>query len=660
MKRLCLGVACVAAMLAAGPAFAQQGVGAPVGVVSNVKVISDKVEDVTTLEDWKATYIKPGMSDQDKALAIWRTVVKYRHQASPPNDGISAAEGEVHDPMKTIHVYGYGQCCCASSNVEGLARYIGLPAQGRVIRLHSVPELFYGKAWHLIDGSMMNYFTKEDGTLASVDEIRHAVMGWFAAHPEYKNLRGNGGALHEFAANNGWKRGPELLNSSKAYDADGANAAGQHGWYSTMQEYDYGDDKAGIFDYGPSMGYQVNVQLRVGEKLTRCWSNKGMTVNGDMPVNGRQGLNLQRKLGDVAPGRIGNGVLEYDVPLANGEFRRGALTAENLTSQGELNITIPPILRALDPAKPGVLVVRMPSSYVFLKGRAELKAVVGEGGSIVVSVSDNNGLNWKEAQKIAQTGDVTVDLTKLVFRRYDYRLKVELNGNGTGLNALKITNDIQHSQAPLPAILPGANKITFSAGPQEGTITLEGCMNPDQSAGKQVAYTDFHPEVTGLAKSMLTVGDTGTGTATFSVPTPGDITRVRMNAHYRARDARDGFDAEVSFDEGKTFAALGKFEGPFKASSKYLIFDKVPAGARLALVRLVGHQRNTALIFDLRIDVDYKEPMGGFRPVQITYVWTEDGQDKTDVHVARQPKDAWTITCAQGAVPKSYTVELAK
>ncbi len=67
-----------------------------------------------------------------------------------------------------------------------------------------------------------------------------------------------------------------------------------------------------------------------------------------------------------------------------------------------------------------------------------------------------------------------------------------------------------------------------------------------------------------------------------------------------------------------------------------------------------------ARIFDMRIDVDYKEPMGGFRPVQITYVWDENGEEKTDVHVARQPKDAWTITCGEGTVPKSYTVELAK
>src|ERR1043165_2625002 len=83
---------------------------ADVAVVSHVKGMSDKnQEDVTSPEAWKATVIKPGMTDQEKAIAIWRTVTKYRHQASPPDEGSSS----VHDPIKTFNVYGYGQCCCA-------------------------------------------------------------------------------------------------------------------------------------------------------------------------------------------------------------------------------------------------------------------------------------------------------------------------------------------------------------------------------------------------------------------------------------------------------------------------------------------------------------------------------------------------------------------
>src|SRR2546430_7960619 len=44
------------------------------GVVSFVKVVSDKVPDVSSLEAWKSSFIKDGMSDQEKALTVWKTV----------------------------------------------------------------------------------------------------------------------------------------------------------------------------------------------------------------------------------------------------------------------------------------------------------------------------------------------------------------------------------------------------------------------------------------------------------------------------------------------------------------------------------------------------------------------------------------------------------
>ena len=48
-------------------------------------------------------------------------------------------------------------CCCAAADIEGLARYIGMPARGRIINNHSVPEVWYDDAWHLLDASLMFY-----------------------------------------------------------------------------------------------------------------------------------------------------------------------------------------------------------------------------------------------------------------------------------------------------------------------------------------------------------------------------------------------------------------------------------------------------------------------------------------------------------------------
>src|SRR5262249_18618156 len=153
-----------------------------------------------------------------------------------------------------------------------------------------------------------------------------------------------------------------------------------------------------------SQGYEVNIQLRPGERLTRNWSNKGLHINmegdGGAPgcLNARAGdpalaysVNL---FGDLAPGRIGNGALEYNVPLKSGEFRAGALTAENLACNSEDHAG--PAVHVTDAAQPATLIIRMPSSYVYLGGTAHVKATIGTGGEVAIFLSDNNGLDWKD------------------------------------------------------------------------------------------------------------------------------------------------------------------------------------------------------------------------------------------------------------------------
>ena len=649
-----VGIAAVLACLlpAAAPA-------AEVGVVCHIKVLSDNVEDVSSLEAWKRSCIRPDMSDEQKAIAIWKTVVKYRHQTAPPNEFL-LQENNVHDVMKTIHVYGYGMCCCASANIEQLGRYLGLKARGLIIYRHSVPELFYDGSWHLFDASLLNYFRKPDGAVASVGEIIQAVKAWHKANPGYaKNNR----KLAQFARNWGWKKGPPLLANTEFYARDGWNMAGSHGWPATMQEYDCKPGQ--VYEYGYSQGYRLNVQLRPGERLTRNWSNKGLHVNmdgaGGTPgcLKRRAGMGLQRKLGDVAPGRVGNGVREYDVPLADARFRTGALAAENLASKAEDGQG--PAVHVKDPARPGRLTIRMPSSYVYLTGALALSATVGRGGRIAVAFSENNGLDWKEIARVTKSGEQRLDLSRHVLRRYDYRLRLELTGKGPGLDSLRIRHDIQHSQAPLPALGPGQNTITFRAGPPEGTVTIEGRTSPAKK-GKPLLITQFHPEFEGLKPTLLRVADYGPkgGRVTFPIATPGDLTRLRFGAHWRARDRREGWDMLVSFDSGKTFRKAGTMRGPMVGSCTYASVDGVPPRTRKALVRFQStRQRNTLCIFDLRIDADYREPLGGFRPVKITYLWAEGDAEKRHVHTATRPQDTYRIVCGKAPLMKSLSVELA-
>lgn len=632
-----------------------------VGVVCNIKVVSDKIPDVSSLEAWRQSFIKPNMSDEEKALAIWRSVVMFRHQDSPPKEFVEG-DGCVHDPIKVFNVYGYNMCCCSASNIAALARFIGFPARIWTIRAHLVPEVQWDGKWHMLDASLINYFRKPDGEIASVDEIIAEVKAWYDAHPEY---RGNEAKLRELQRQNGWtgwKGGPALLANCPFYGNDGWLPAKTHGWYSTMSEYD-GSVKF-IYEPGYSLGYRVNNQLRPGERLVLNWFNKGLHVNmkeGDEPAClrkrvGEDDLAYARDYVDIAPRRIGNGLCEYDVPLADGTFRTGMLVAENLICREEMKTKKAPAVQVRDPSKPAVIEFRMPSSYVYLTGTLTFQAVVGKGGQILVFFSDNNGLDWEELDNVTSSGERRIDLSPLVLRRYDYRLRFVLSGTGTGLERLKVIHDIQHSQRALPSLSQGKNFVTVTVGPPESTITLQASTKLEWR-GKQLVYTDFHPELKGIEPNLMRVQG-NEGEVTFSVSTPGEMVRVRFGVHYRARDQADGWEVQVSFDGGKTFRTVRKLQGPTPGHCDYFTVENVPSGTRKALVRFVGQQRNTTCLFSLRIDADYIEPFGGFHPVKVTHIWEEGGVEKRRTFFARKAQETFVINCDSTPTMKSLILEL--
>ncbi len=624
------------------------------GVVSFVKVLSDKVEDVSSLAAWRRSFLRDGMSDEEKARAIWTSVVKFRHQDTPPFEYVQSPQHE-HDPIRAFNVYGYARCCCAAAFVEELARQAGLPTRGRTLRAHSVPEVWWGGAWHVLDGSLINWFPSVRGALAGVDDVIAGVTGWYAQHP---GVAGNDPLITAMREDGRWHDGPPLLAACPFLDAEGLFPANVQGWDTAMRDYD-GSVNA-VEEYGSTIGYQVNLQLRPGERVTRRWSNHGAWVNqadGFKPesldaVVGKGSFAYSPGYGDLAPGRIGNGTVEYDAPLGSPAFLDAALVADNLTAgQGS------PALAVTAADRAATLVLRRPTSWVYLAGALDLSAAVGEGGAIDVFVSLDNGLDWQPLAHLDASGDRRIDLGPSILRRSDYRVKLVLAGAGTGLDALRFSEEFQHSQRPLPALAEGDNTITFSAGPPEGTITIAGNVDPGEH--RALRLVDFHPVVDSLGAPPLGPGGAH-GSITFPIETPGDLLRIRFSGLYRALAAGDAWDVRASFDGGATFSEIARLAGPTSGDVGVGQLDAVPAGTREALVEFVGTRVDTLFFSDLRVDADYREPAGGFSPVKVTYRWQEAGVARTDVHVARSPSDSWTIHCAARPTMKEIVVELAE
>jgi hypothetical protein len=633
-------------------------------IVSNIKVLSDKQpEDVSSIEAWKKSVLKDGMTDEQKAMAAWLTTVKFRHHDATPMEFVGM-EGSVNDAIKQFNVYGYGP---APTGLLTLARHAGLEARCWTLwRWGGGTEVKFDNEWHFLDPGMICYFKKPDGKIAGVEDLSKVVQDWYKQNPGYfdreKDKEPN---LEKLRKEKKLADMPALVQSCPTYDKGGSFMFYYFGWYSTMLLFSAPKGSSQTpFQYEESYseGYRVNIQLRHGEKLVRNWSNKGLHVNmtggGGTPelikaqVGPGQLLYYTPAIGDLSNGRIGNGSYDYDLPLT--ELRTHAISCENIATSAEDKLQ--PAIHAKDPAASATFVLRRPCSYVYLGGKLNFDAKVGEGGELLVEFSDNNGLKWTEIAKVTASGPQSIDLQSRIIRKYDYRLKFTLKGKGTGLDSLKITTDIQHSQRPLPALGQGENTITFDVGPNEGTITIE----PTQPSAKdkQPSYEDFGAKIENMTAQGTLIPSAG-GRITIPIETPYDMTCLRFGCNYRAVGAEEGFDLQVSFDDGKTFKTVDRAKGPTRQNAKWVAVTDIPAGTKKALVRYAGDPKGNLILFRLRIDADYKES-AAFIPVKVTYEWEENGQPKQDVHIAKAREETYKIKCDAKPKMKSITLELAE
>jgi hypothetical protein len=659
--------ACTALALLASPAVAQDSPAA--ARVNNLKVLSDKIDDVTTVENILKSFSKPKMSDAERSKALWTAVVKYRHQAAPPDEQL-AADWEAHDPVKLFNSYGYCQCCCASALIECLNRLDGREARGRILNNHSVPEVYYGGAWHMYDASLIALFPKPGGDIASVDEISAAITDWYAKNPEYKGKPAKLAELMKSDQWTGYKKGPELLANCPYYDK-GFLPARTHGWNDTMVEY---NRQCEVYEYGYQVGHRALFSLRPGESLIREAGNRGLHVNL-RDKSDWECLKSRCPEGDLVyvkdffpgynGGVVGNGSHRYAPDLAAGGLAAGADVYDNLAAGGS------PALHLKAGGKPGVAIVQLSSPYVYLGGRLTLKAFrKTDADRVNVSISTNNARTFTSLWTADKTGrsETVVELKDHIHRRYAYWLKIEITSataDGAGLEAFAVENDIQHAPRTLPWLGKGTNTINVSADSDTtlasrvitGRITTDARFVKNESA-VALGVTFDNLEV----KEGSCWWKSGVGTMTVPVETPGELTALRFCTQYRARGAKDMIHVQVSFDDGKTWKEAKNLAGPTPGNTETFRFAEIPSGARKALCRYELSGNNTIGIFSFRIDADYKDPRAAkeFRPFDVVYRWKENGVEKNDRKTIERLPFSYTIDTTATPEMMSVTYEMSR
>jgi len=109
--------------------------------------------------------LQPGMTDAEKAFALWFQHIEYRHHSPGDNN-------ELNDPVKLFNVYGYNTCGNDSIALASLWRAAGLKVAPAHALGHCISQAFHDGGWHFYDGDLQSiYLLRDNETVASEQEI---------------------------------------------------------------------------------------------------------------------------------------------------------------------------------------------------------------------------------------------------------------------------------------------------------------------------------------------------------------------------------------------------------------------------------------------------------------------------------------------------------
>jgi hypothetical protein len=276
--------------------------------------------------------ITPGMSDAEKAFALWFQEIQNRHHSGGDNN-------ELGDPVKVFNIYGYNTCGNDSICLATLWRAAGLKTAPARALGHCISQAFYDNRWHFYDGDMHSvYLLRDNETVAGEQDI-------VRDHDLVKRTHSKG-----------------ILMPDTWWDGQGMCAM-----------YFYEGPVTG--QRGSDTGATMNMVLRSGEAIVWCWGQSD-------PVKYHGALRTM----PTYPSLIYNGLWEYRPDFSKAGWRQGVSSAENIISS--------PDGLAAEEGKPGTVIWTMRSPYVFVGGRIEAEGAdarfsISVDGKTWQTVKDN-------------------------------------------------------------------------------------------------------------------------------------------------------------------------------------------------------------------------------------------------------------------------------
>ncbi len=260
-----------------------------------------------SLPEIVASAVQPGMTDREKAYALWFQEIRHRYHWSGDNN-------EVGDPVKVFNVYGHNTCGNDSICLAGLWKKAGLKVTPARVVGHCITQCFFDNRWNLFDGDMHSmYLLRDNRTVASEQDL---------------------------------VRDHDLIKRSHTQGILNPDKRGNDEWEASIFVYEGVPEG----DRNCNDKTTMNMVLRPGEALTWRWGHANpVKYHGpDKPKY---------------PDTIYNGLWEYRPDFSRDLWRQGAVTVAGVRSSGGA--------LTAEEGKTGTVVWSLRSPYVFVGGRLE-------------------------------------------------------------------------------------------------------------------------------------------------------------------------------------------------------------------------------------------------------------------------------------------------
>jgi hypothetical protein len=230
-----------------------------------------------TLDEIVSSAVKPGMTDREKAHALWFQEIRHRYHWGGDNN-------ELGDPVKVFNIYGHNTCGNDSICLAGLWKRAGLKVTPARVVGHCVTQAYFDGRWNLFDGDMHSiYLLRDNRTVACEQDLARD-------HDLIKRTHTQGILNQDKRANDEWEASIYLFEGPPAGDRNCAQNT------------------------------SMNMVLRPGEAITWRWGHTSpVKYHGEKPRY---------------PNTICNGLWVYRPDFSRELWKKGAASTVGVQTRG--------------------------------------------------------------------------------------------------------------------------------------------------------------------------------------------------------------------------------------------------------------------------------------------------------------------------------------